>query len=326
MSREQAKKRNTDFDLLERIHEAENGTLKRPPEPSHTLTVTLEPNAFSEEKFALYENYQRVVHHNPPNKISKHGFKDFLCSSPLPLLQKTFSGQERRLGAYHHCYRIDGKLIAMGVLDLLPQCVSSKYFMYHESVHCHGLGKLGALWEIALAKEEGYKWWYAGYYIHNNPKMKSKGVYHPQYLLDPISYSWDLLDEDLKRRLDAHKFVSLSEVRSKSKGEGGDTASVATELIDNDGDNPEDFSKLPFDKIPLYARGVPGILSKNQLLNEADLDHIKLRIRGQEAETSDLMHWEKEDMNNPNSITGIIADLVAAVGVDLANDMTVEFD
>jgi arginine-tRNA-protein transferase len=213
-SREQAKKRNTDFDLLERVHEGEKGFLKTPPEPAHSLTVTLEPDNFTEEKYALFENYQRQVHHEPPHRISRTGFKNFLCGSPLPRTTKTFGNRERRLGSYHQCYRIDGMLIAIGVLDLLPQCVSAVYFMYHESVHQHSFGKLGALREIALAKEEGYKWWYAGFYIHSCIKMRYKGDYTPQYILDPESYNWDPLDDEMKSKLDSTKYVSLSREKS----------------------------------------------------------------------------------------------------------------
>jgi arginine-tRNA-protein transferase len=166
LSREQAKKRNTDFDVVERVHESERRALKSPPEPTHRFEVTLESNEFTEEKYTVFANYQRVVHHEPPIKISKSGFRNFLCKSPLPTSSMTIDGKERKLGSYHQCYRIDGKLVAVGILDLLPQCVSAVYFMYHEDVHEHAFGKLGAIREIALAKEDGYKWWYAGFYIH----------------------------------------------------------------------------------------------------------------------------------------------------------------
>lgn len=45
------------------------------------LQVTLEPASFTQEKFELYCQYQANVH-NEPNK-RPHGFKDFLCDSPL---------------------------------------------------------------------------------------------------------------------------------------------------------------------------------------------------------------------------------------------------
>lgn len=37
--------------------------------------------------------------------------------------------KEQRLGSYHQCYRLNGRLVAVVVLDLLPGCVSSVYLM-----------------------------------------------------------------------------------------------------------------------------------------------------------------------------------------------------
>lgn len=158
-SREQARKRDTEFDLVERIHECESLLLERPPEPAHTFSVTLEPDDFTEEKFLVYENYQQIVHQEPPSSISRDGFKRFLCTSPLRRGKYTApDGRERQVGSFHQCYRLDGKLVAIGVLDLLPDCVSGVYFLYHESIHRFSPGKLGALREIALAIEEGYRY------------------------------------------------------------------------------------------------------------------------------------------------------------------------
>jgi hypothetical protein len=36
----------------------------------------------------------------------------------------------KEYGSYHQIYRVDGELVAMGVIDILPTCVSSVYFMY----------------------------------------------------------------------------------------------------------------------------------------------------------------------------------------------------
>jgi arginine-tRNA-protein transferase len=326
-SREEIKKRNTEFDLLERVHECEKAHLRAPPDPARALVVTLESDIFTEEKYLLFENYQRIVHHEPPHRISRHGFKNFLCSSPLPRSKETFDGRERRLGSYHQCYRLDGMLVAIGVLDLLPQCVSAVYFMYHESVHEHAFGKLGALREIALAKEEGYRWWYAGFYIHGCIKMRYKGDYTPQFILDPETYCWDILDSEAKKILDAKKFVSLSLERAEPQSTK-DSVEIApeaenVEMIDGDSD---DERPVPFPDISLGARTMPGILTKAQLLADVDLDHISLRIGGQEAHTCDLMRWETMDMDNPHSIKGMIADLAAAVGAELAMEMVVIFD
>ena len=70
---------------------------------------------------------------------------------------------------------------------------------------------------------------------------------------------------------------------------------------------------------------MPGILTQTQL-RTIDLDHIKLRVQNQEAETSDLISWDTSTIDNPHSIKGMIADLVSAVGPDLGKDMVVGFD
>ncbi|KAK4241064.1 hypothetical protein C8A03DRAFT_41465 [Achaetomium macrosporum] len=210
-SRAEVRRRHNVFDLVERIHEPEAELLKSPPSPDHVFTVTLEPDTFTEEKYQVFENYQRIVHREPPDRISRQGFKRFLCGSPLTRETMTGpDGTERQLGSFHQCYRIDGKLVAVGVLDLLPDCVSAVYFLYHESIHWLNPGKLGALREIALAREAGYRWWYPGYYVHNCAKMRYKIEYKPQYVLDPEDLRWYLLDKEALALFDTGHYVCFS--------------------------------------------------------------------------------------------------------------------
>ena len=77
-------------------------------------------------RYKLFAHYQQTVHREPPSRISKRGFRNFLCSG---MAQDVFgeNGRERKVGSYHQCYRIDGRLVAFGVLDLMPHCVSSVY-------------------------------------------------------------------------------------------------------------------------------------------------------------------------------------------------------
>jgi len=182
---------------------------------------------------------------------------------------------------------------------------------------------MGALREIALAKEQGYKWWYAGFYIHSCVKMRYKGDYSPQYMLDPESYDWNLLDAEMKRRLDETPYVSLS--RERRMGEA--SVNVSADVIETaeDGDNSDDDPPVQNPHLPLFSRDMPGILTKEQLLTEVDLDHIKLRIRGQEAYTCHLMDWEDGDVEDLASMKGIIGELVSAVGPQLAMEMIVSF-
>jgi len=92
-------------------------------------------------RYALFANYQKHVHKEPPSKISASSFESFLCSG---LGQQAYDrdGKERKIGSYHQCYRLDGELVAMGVLDLMPSCVSSVYLMYISHISFFGIFRL----------------------------------------------------------------------------------------------------------------------------------------------------------------------------------------
>lgn len=328
-SRQETKRRDNEFCLTERVHEAELANLKTPPEPAHELVVTLEEDTFTEEKYRVYDNYQKVVHNEAPEDRTRRSFKRFLCSSPLRRqVVAAPNGRKRRLGSYHHCYRIDGDLVAIGVLDLLPECVSSVYFLYHESVHKYTPGKLGAVYEIALAMEEGYRWWYPGFYIHNCPKMRYKIDYSPQYILDPQALSWDPLDKEALSILDRKPFVSLSLERraaSDGRGEGLEPTSnpdntkfaATTDGADDDDDDEGSAS--------LFQSDMPGIVSLADM-EEVDLDHIALKVfpTGPLFETSDLVSWDSKKITDWPSVKASVAELVAALGPDLAGSICLD--
>lgn len=179
------KRENNDFDLVATVHASERASLKPEIEPEHIFEVTLESDKFTEEKFALFDNYQRHVHHEKDHEISRGGFKRFLCSSPLH--RHTSDGKP--LGSFHQMYRLDGRLIAMSVLDLLPHAVSGVYFIYHSDFEKWSFGKLSALREAALAAEKGYEWLYMGYCKYIDEHKALSGVsschwslHHPIWL------------------------------------------------------------------------------------------------------------------------------------------------
>ena len=48
-------------------------------------------------------------------------------------------------GSFHQQYWLNGKLIAVGVIDILPKCVSSVYFFYDPDYNFLSLGTYGSL-------------------------------------------------------------------------------------------------------------------------------------------------------------------------------------
>lgn len=351
LTREQARERDNTFDLVDRIHEAELDVLesKNPLRPAHEFTVTLERDSFSEEKYSVFENYQRVVHLEGPGSISRKGFKRFLCDSPVRARTYTCDGKERRVGSFHQCYRLDGKLVAVGVLDLLPHAVSAVYFMYHESIQKHQPGKLGALREIALAIEGGYRYWYPGYYIHSCPKMKYKVDYSPQYVLDPETLSWDLLDKDALAIFDKNPYVSLSTERAKKKtcngnksdivkkqpvslsyvdGDRSPVSSVEDECevsAPNDEDDVEDDEEED-EAMSLFTTDMPGIPTLEDL-ERVDLDHIRVLSDNTEGffTTGETVVWAGDSIHRLGSLKSKIAELAATLGPDLLPEIVLDF-
>jgi len=189
------------FVLEDAIHRPESFSSESVHEnkPVHVFEVTLEPSSYTDEKFALFQSYEKNIH-NKPEKRSE-SFQRFLVETPLqmepiPYPTATPAHLPSHYGSYHQLYRLDGRLIAMGVIDILPSCVSSVYFMWEKEYEKFSLGKLSALREISLAKEfhdagvPQLKHLYMGYYIHSCQKMVYKGEYSPSYLADPEDFSW----------------------------------------------------------------------------------------------------------------------------------------
>lgn len=321
-TKEESKRRNNEFNLEERVHEAEFGRLKTPPEPAHKFEVTLEEDNFTEEKFKVYQNYQQVIHNDDPGENTRKSFTRFLCNSPLRRHTETRpDGTTKRLGSYHQCYRLDGELVAIGVLDLLPHCVSSVYFLYHESIHRFSPGKLGALHEIALASEAGYHWWYPGYYIHSCPKMRYKMDYAPQYILDPATLRWDPLDKAVLALLDKAPYVSLSQHRAGEDAPGGASeaeqtaaAVASTEDVASHEDEGEDEDE---DDQSLFNANMPGIPTLAEM-EDVDMDDIRVLVPDALIlyRVSDLVGWHESTIHDWPRIKSRMAELVAAMGVD----------
>lgn len=211
------------------------------------------------------------------------------------------NGKEQKLGSYHQCYRLDGRLIAMGVLDLLPHCVSGVYFLYHSDFEQYAFGKLSAVREAALTLEEGYQYYYMGYYIHSCAKMRYKGEYKPQYILDPESFEWNPLEGELRPLLDKKRYVSLSRERRRQAA----ISSISSKNTDNtcpaavsEEDDYSDYSlqtaaaagEAVASGKSLFDLKMPGVMTAEEVSLEYPLDQQRITARGRmfEAEVCEL--------------------------------------
>ncbi|KAL6717494.1 Arginyl-tRNA--protein transferase 1 [Lecanora helva] len=195
---------------------------------------------------------------------------------------------------------------------------------YHEDVHAWNFGKLSALREIALALEDGYQYYY----------------------MDPISYSWDVLDDDLLQRLGARQWVSMSLERAwalspatnSNSGQSNSAGSsdYQTELhVDPESiisvtdyvrGPEEDLEERSRRYTTVFQAGTPGALSLQELQDKIDLGKWNLKIGNRMVRLEDLEVWDEEDISEPGNVKNVTAELAACIGPDLVKKIALKFN
>jgi len=185
-----------------------------------------------QQSYELYLKYQTKIHQDKETECTQLQWQRFLVGSPLVKRDDRIG---LSFGSFHNQYWLDDKLIAVGVIDILPTLVSSVYVYYDPDYSFLSLGVYTAISEIALTKslqklKKDFQFYCMGYYIETCPKMKYKGLYNPSYLLCPETYQWVNL-EKCRETLKVSPYARLNVL------DGG-----SPDYID------EDSIKEPFDK------------------------------------------------------------------------------
>ena len=210
------------------------------PSPLQITTIPAMESALDPEVHNLYFDYQHIIHndlhpshpsnddimeeeedwgeasldfktraiamleqHHAPStwtaiKAMYSAFYRFLVESPL--ISHT----------YHQHYRFNQQLVAVGVVDVLPNGVSSVYAFYDPHLTNMSLGKLAILKEIEFTKSLNKPYYYLGYYIESCTKMRYKIDYGPSELLCPTHYQWvDAKEGQAKLQQDPHQCCTL---------------------------------------------------------------------------------------------------------------------
>uniref|UniRef100_A0A0N4ZKD2 Arginyl-tRNA--protein transferase 1 n=1 Tax=Parastrongyloides trichosuri TaxID=131310 RepID=A0A0N4ZKD2_PARTI len=151
-----------------------------------------------EESYEIYKKYQETIHKDSNN--SQSNWHDFLCCGDIFKGYNSEGESTFIYGAYHYQYVINDKIVAVSVLDILPDLVSAKYFYYDPEYAFLNLGTYSALREIYFVKTlhktlPELQYYYMGFYIHNCRKMRYKANFRPSELLCDQSYKWMDLKE-----------------------------------------------------------------------------------------------------------------------------------
>lgn len=136
------------------------------------LTVTVAAPSPSDEAFELYKRYLQQWHQSPADaaQATRQAFEEFLYDSPVDCLEFSYRDET-------------GQLLAVGICDVCDASLSSVYFYFEPSQARRGLGTLGALQELAFARQNGILYYYLGYWVDNCSAMAYKDRFQPNELL-----------------------------------------------------------------------------------------------------------------------------------------------
>lgn len=137
------------------------------------VSVTLHPASVTSEHVQLYNDWHVDMTRLRGWRPQRHSISGYAKSFLLGDFPSTHELQ----------YRIDGKLVGVGIIDWLPHAFSSVYFFHAPDWRDQGPGTFSLLCEIATARQLGLDYVYLGYWIKACPSMAYKNHFHPHQIL-----------------------------------------------------------------------------------------------------------------------------------------------
>jgi arginyl-tRNA--protein-N-Asp/Glu arginylyltransferase len=132
-------------------------------------TVMTRPEPTS-EKHELYRRYLGARHDGLMDG-SLQEFHDFLYTTSVHTIEVL--------------YRLQGRLIAVGVADIEPQAMSAVYCYFDPGQSPRSPGVYNILWLVNECRRRGIPWLYLGYFVKGCRKMSYKAAYRPHEILQP---------------------------------------------------------------------------------------------------------------------------------------------
>lgn len=145
---------------------------RRTQRRNHDVILRWCPTRFDGEHFDLYQRYLAGRHRGGGmDNPSMSAFHDFLHA-------------DWATTGFLEC-RLNGALIAVGVVDVMEGALSAVYSFYDPQHVDRSLGRLLVLEEITLARRLGLDWLYLGYWVAACRKMRYKAEFGPaEYRID----------------------------------------------------------------------------------------------------------------------------------------------
>lgn len=152
---------------------------KRVWKRNRDVEIETGPATFSEEKLALYNRHklERGLARNE-QEMTRRGYEGWFVHSCTRTIEMR--------------YRVDGRLIGVGILDLGEHDSSSVYFFFDPDEHRRSLGVFSVMVEAAWLRSRGGRFHYLGLYVEDCRHLVYKANYYPhERLVDGEWFRFD---------------------------------------------------------------------------------------------------------------------------------------
>ena len=203
-------------------HKSYKKVLKRMP--VERLTVEICHAHFSKEAFDLYNEYH-VKKHDKPLK-SEYSYCEHVVNTPTTY--QVIDGIE--YGTFHQLYRLDGKLVAVEVVDVIPKGIVSVYMWYdvNKEIAKYSFGVYSVLKDIEMVismseKNPKMEYYYLQGWNNNNKKLSYKANYEPEEFYCPcIVADWvpalDEVEQSKKEVIEKEALKAAEQEQSDGDG------------------------------------------------------------------------------------------------------------
>ncbi len=176
---------------------------------------------FTEELYEVYHRYEKAVH---GKDRERENLQRFLCNSPVYVPERDVEmaqssslldcqkvdesfrqfkdeGVFTGYGTWHMYHRINGKLVAVSVIDILKETLVSCYCLYDPEFSFLSLGVLTAIREFEYMRflKQNYlptlKYYQLGEMVITCPKVNYKMNYKPGLVICPRTKKLISFDE-----------------------------------------------------------------------------------------------------------------------------------
>lgn len=148
------------------------------------VTLDVGPPTATPEKLALLDRFHAHGSESKGWPVHARGdveaYHDDFLDNPFPTEEWGF--------------RLDGALVGLGYVDVLPGGLSGIYFAHDPRHHRRSLGTWNVLRLIDRARAAGLPHVYLGYYVEGCPSMRYKARFRPNQALAPAGKWRPFLD------------------------------------------------------------------------------------------------------------------------------------